>query len=303
MKIICFGSINMDLVYTVPHIAVGGETISCTSRKVYWGGKGLNQAVATAKSFDQVYLAGFINRTEEQVLNYMQENHIHTEYIRFSEQATGHAVIYVDASGQNSITIYGGSNQAFTAEYVKETLKDFEVGDIVLLQNEINGLRWVIEEAHRRGLSVALNPSPFEKSILDLPLDKVKYFLYNEIEAQQIAGHALCEDMIDILAKKYPNAVHVLTLGKHGVVCRCGGKIYRHGIYDVPVVDTTAAGDTFTGYFIAAISKGDSIEHALELASKASSIAVSRSGATASIPSEEEVSSFSAGLVNEELGK
>lgn len=297
MKMICFGSINMDIVYSVPHIAVGGETILSTSRAVYWGGKGLNQSVALAKSFDGVYMAGFINKTEESVLAYMKENHIDTRYIRFSENATGHAVIYVDACGQNSITVYSGSNHDFTEDYVRETLRDFSAGDVVLLQNEICGLQWVIEQAYEKGMQVAINPSPFAESILKLPLEKVTYFLYNEIEAAQIAQQDLYDGTINLLAQRYPNAVHVLTLGKGGVVCKSGRMVYRHGIYNVPVVDTTAAGDTFTGYFLAAAANGQPLPRALELASKASSIAVSRKGATVSIPSQDEVAAFSASLI------
>lgn len=298
MRIICFGSINMDLVYEVPHIAVGGETILSTSRNVFWGGKGLNQAVAVAKSSDQVYMAGIVNRNEEHVLQYMEKNDIHTDYIRFSDTPTGHAVIYVDRTGQNSITVFGGSNQEFTEEYIRATLKNFEAGDIVLLQNETNGLSWIIEQAYAKGIHVALNPSPFNETILKLPLEKVRYFLYNEIEAEQIAGQSLCDGMIDILAEKYPQAVHVLTLGKKGVICKSNGKTYRHGIYDVPVVDTTAAGDTFTGFFLSSLSKDEDVAKALEVASKASSIAVSRNGATASIPNEQEVAAFTAKLIN-----
>ncbi|MEG2843486.1 MAG: PfkB family carbohydrate kinase, partial [Ruthenibacterium sp.] len=174
MKIIWFGSINMDLVYAVPHIAVGGETVMSLSRNVYWGGKGLNQAVALAKSFDGVYMAGFVNENEASVLQYMQENNIDTKYVKFSEKATGHAVIYVDQKGQNSITVYSGSNHDFTQDYVTQVLQDFEKGDIVLLQNEINNLEWVIDAAYAKGMEVALNPSPFDERILRLPLEKIK---------------------------------------------------------------------------------------------------------------------------------
>ena len=298
MKIVCFGSINMDIVYAVPHIAVAGETIVSTARAFHWGGKGLNQAVALAKSFPEVYMAGFINKNEESVLDYMRGHNINTKYVRLSEHSTGHAVIYVDKNGQNSITVFSGSNHDFTLDYVKETLNDFEKGDMVLLQNETNGIEWVINEAHDRGMIVAINPSPFDASILNLPLGKVGYFLYNEIEAEQISGKPMCESMIHILSDKYPNAVHVLTLGKDGVMCKKGTEVYTHGIYDVKVVDTTAAGDTFTGYFLAGVLNGAGIAQALELASKASSIAVSRSGATDSIPSESEVNQFVARLIS-----
>ena len=295
MKIICFGSINMDLVYGVDHIPVEGETILSNHRNMYWGGKGLNQAVALAKSFEQVYLAGYINKNEKDVIDYMKQNNINTEFIAFSDNPTGHAIIHVDKQGQNSITVFGGSNHDFTKDRVKEILDCFGSGDIVLIQNETNGLKWIIDYAYEKGMDVAINPSPFHMALNKLPLNKVKYFLYNEIEAMQIAEEKEFTDEIGMLTKltdKYKNATHVLTLGSKGVVCAHDGSIYRNGAYKVVAVDTTAAGDTFTGYFLSQIAQGKGVPQALEIGSKAAAIAVSRAGATTSIPSTEEVASF-----------
>lgn len=242
-------------------------------------------------------MAGYVNQADKDVLDFMRENNLHTEFVRFSAEPTGHAMIQVDAGGQNCITVFSGSNYSFTENHILESLSQFSPGDIVLLQNESNHLGFIIEQAHRMHMKVAFNPSPFEAEILRLPLDQVDYFLLNEIEGEQISGSHDQTKMLSQLSEKYPSAVHVLTLGKQGVVCKSGDAVHRHGIYNVPVVDTTAAGDTFTGYFLSGVAHGKEIPEALMLASKASSIAVPRKGATASIPCEAEVLAFSAALL------
>ena len=223
--------------------------------------------------------------------DFLRENNVHSDYVAFSEKPTGHAIICVDKNGQNSITVFGGANQALTPAYVRETLANFEAGDIVLVQNETNQLETILREAHARGLRVAMNPSPFQKELLALPLELVDYFLINEIEGCQLTGEAQPEKIIAAAGKKFPAAL-VLTLGKAGAMYAAGGAVLQHGTYDVPVVDTTAAGDTFTGYFLSGLARGLGPAQALEQASKASSIAVSRKGATASIPKLEEVLAF-----------
>lgn len=292
MKILCIGSFNKDLVYGVDHIAVGGETILSQSLHKYWGGKGLNQAVALARSFDEVYMAGRINSEDESLRAFMAENNLHDDYLAYSEQPTGHAVIYVDKKGQNSITVFGGANQDLTDEYVNSTLAHFNAGDIVLVQNETNALDTILRTAHARGLRIAMNPSPFADTLLALPLEYVDIFLINEIEGKQITGEDRPCKILASMKKKFPKAQVVLTMGKEGAVYATPNDIYRHGIYNVPVVDTTAAGDTFTGYFLSGIARQLPPEMVLEQASKASSIAVSRAGATVSIPYLAEVEAF-----------
>lgn len=292
MKILCVGSFNRDMVYDVDHIAASGETVLSHSRNIYWGGKGLNQAVALARSFDSVYMAGMVNTQEEEIRAFLRENRVHDDYIAFSEVPTGHAIICVDKKGQNSITVFGGANQALTREYVKETLAHFEAGDIVLIQNETNQLETIIRCAHTLGLQIAMNPSPFEASLLELPMELIDYFLINEIEGFQLTGCRRPEEIVTAVLERFPKAALVLTLGKNGAIFAKRGVMLHHGTYDVPVVDTTAAGDTFTGYFMAGLARGLAPSQALEQASKASSIAVSRKGATASIPTLKEVLAF-----------
>lgn len=292
MKILCIGSINQDIVYNVEHIAAGGETVPSRSRNVYWGGKGLNQAVALARSFDEVYFAGMVNQSECAIREFCRDNHLKPDYMEYSEMPTGHAVIYVDRNGQNSITVFGGANQALTEAYIEETLNHFEKGDIVLIQNETNQLETIIRCAHERQLTIAMNPSPFEEKLLELPLEMVDIFILNEIEGAQLTGCREPDAIIQTALAKFSDAAFVLTLGEQGSIYADREKLLRQGTYRMPVVDTTAAGDTFTGYFLSGIASGRSEKEAMELAAKASAIAISRQGAVVSIPKLDEVLAF-----------
>ncbi len=265
-------------------------------RAVFPGGKGLNQSVALANAVNgygvQVYHAGGIGRSDGVFLKkLLSEACVDVRFIAEYDIPTGHAVIQVDSSGQNCIVLYGGANLIQDNAYIDSVLSYFNTGDYLLLQNEISADKYLIEKAHSKGMTVFLNPSPFNGNIRLLPLNFVDCFLVNEIEAAALCGEKSnsSDEMIKALGRKFPKAKFVLTLGKSGVVYKDGGEIYKHGIYDVPVVDTTAAGDTFSGFFIGCLARGISIKDSLLFASKASSIAVSRKGAAPSIPDFKEV--------------
>lgn len=176
-----------------------------------------------------------------------------------------------------------------TREFVDEVLGEFEKGDIILLQNEINELDYIIDKAYEKGMMIILNPSPYDSALDACDLSRVSLFLVNEIEGFQITGEKEPEKILEKIKTLYPHAKIVLTLGGDGSVYQDETGIYHQGIFKVKAVDTTAAGDTFTGYFISSILDGMPVQEGLELAAKASAIAVSRPGATASIPLREEV--------------
>ncbi len=289
MKILNIGSLNYDYVYTVHHIVNPGETILTTKMETFCGGKGLNQSVALARAGEKVFHAGMIGIEGELLLNTCKENNIDITYIKPLNEKCGHTIIQVDENGQNCILLYGGSNRSLTEEYVDSVLKCFEKGDWILLQNEVNLLSYIIDKAYEIGIKIALNPSPFNSALNECDLSKVSLFLLNEIEGEQITGKSKTNEILDTMIAKFKEAQIVLTLGSQGVIYRDKTLECSHDIYRVPVVDTTAAGDTFTGYFIYAILHKLSISDALELSSKASAIAVSRPGATASIPYMSEV--------------
>ena len=286
MRILSLGSLNIDHVYTVDHIVRPGETISCKKMQDFCGGKGMNQSIALARAGAQVFHAGKIGTDGDMLVSCLKEAGIDTGNTYVEEGIpTGHAIIQVDSNGQNSIVINPGSNGAITTEFIDEVIGRFSEGDLLLLQNEISNLDYAIQKGHENSMRVALNPSPIDKTLANSPmLPYVDFFILNEIEGFEITGEKEGEAICEALLKKYPDSNVLLTLGKNGCVYHDGKSFYKHGIYDVPVVDTTAAGDTFTGYFLACIAEGMDIDATLALASKASSLAVSRAGASDSIP-------------------
>lgn len=292
MKILNFGSLNLDYVYQVEHILIPGETLSSSDRTIFCGGKGLNQSIALAKAGITVYHAGMVGEGGEILLETCRENGVDTRFVRKIDGPCGHTVIQVDKDAQNCILLFGGANRSITREFVDEVLAFFEKGDVILLQNEINELGYIIDKAGEKGMMIILNPSPYDNALDRCNLSKVSLFLVNEIEGYQITGEKEPEAILAKVRSIYPKTKIVLTLGSEGAVYQDENQIYRQGIYKVKAIDTTAAGDTFTGYFIASILENMSVEEGLKLAAKASAIAVSRPGATASIPLREEVQAF-----------
>lgn len=290
MKILVIGSINKDYIYSVDHIVNPGETISCLDSWNNWGGKGFNQAVAASKCGAETYFACNIHSSDKNEVNDLLSSYgISNSYVQVGDIATGQAIIQVDRRGQNSIIVYPGANKKITNNYIDQTLADFSKGDVLLLQNEINNLSYIMQKASEKGMNIVFNPSPFEKYLLELPLNLIDIFILNEIECNEFTHETDFSKMQNKIVNMYPNAKFVITLGKQGVIYRDKDIYLTHGIYDVPVVDTTAAGDTFTGFFIGEFYKTKDPKEALRIASIASSLTVSRKGAAISIPNITEV--------------
>lgn len=289
MKVLNYGSLNVDYTYSVPHIIVGGETMASYGLHEYCGGKGLNQSIALAKAGLDVWHAGIIGNDGDMLLEACREAGVHTDFIRKMDVRGGHTVIQVDANGQNSIILYGGTNEMQTEEYADEVLSHFDEGDYLVLQNEINLLDYIIDKAYEKGMKIILNPSPYNDRLKSCDLGKVSLFLVNEIEAAQITGNSDAAHALDALHETYPDAAFVLTLGSDGAWYYDGKQKVFQDIFQVKAVDTTAAGDTFTGFFVRRLVEGADIQTALRTAAKASSIAVTRVGAVPSIPTMEEV--------------
>lgn len=289
MKILNFGSLNLDLVYQMPHFIRAGETLSSTAFNKNVGGKGLNQSVALAKAGAEIYHAGMIGEDGEMLRAFLADNGVDTRFVRTIDQPSGHAVIQVEPAGNNCIFLYGGANQCITEAFIQEALEPFGEGDFLVLQNEINLIDKIIEAAYAKGMQVVLNPSPIADNLKDLPLEKISWFILNEIEGGELSGETDPDKILDKLTQLYPHAQIVLTLGGDGSVYCGKGQRIRQQVYKVQAVDTTAAGDTFTGFFFAAVADGVEPAEALKRASKASSISVTRPGAAASIPTLKEV--------------
>ncbi len=289
MKVLTIGSMNIDYVYSVDHIVQPGETQTTGGMNVFLGGKGINQSMAVAKAGADVYHCGFIGSDGEMFLDACREYGVNSDYIRKIDEKTGHTIIQVDKNAQNCILLYGGANQCLTEEFIDEVIGKFEKGDILLLQNEVNLLPYIINKAYEKGLTIALNPSPFNDSLAECDMSKIGIFLLNEVEGEQMTGEKAPDAILDKLQSLYPDAQIVLTLGKEGAVYAYGNERCSQPIFKVQAVDTTAAGDTFTGYFLAGLIDGMAIPDVLKMSAKASSIAVTRNGAVQSIPFRKEV--------------
>lgn len=289
MKVLNFGSLNMDMVYQMEHFIRKGETFAASRLDKFPGGKGLNQSIALAKAGACTYHAGNIGADGTLLTQTLQSAGVDTRYVRMGEEVTGHAVIQVDRTGENSIILYAGANGTVTTEQIDEVLAGFSAGDYLVLQNEINRLGEIMEKAYAAGLKIVLNPSPMNEVIQALPLEKVSVFMLNEIEGAELSGEKEPEKILAALTDQYPEAEIVLTLGGKGSVYAKGTQRIKQGIYKVQAVDTTAAGDTFTGYFISTLMQTKEPARALDIAARASAIAVSRKGAAPSIPDRAEV--------------
>lgn len=290
MKILNYGSASLDLVFAVDHISLPGETISSSGREIFPGGKGLNQSIALARAGADVYFAGIIGYDGDILQEALKASGVHTEYLRVSSDVpTGNALIQVDVQGQNSIVLFAGTNHTHTPETIDAALSHFDRGDILLLQNEINNVDTVIEKAYEKGLTIALNPSPFNEKLNACDLNKIGIFLLNEVEGEQLTGEHEEENILRELGRRFPHARIVLTLGEKGVMYQDQTETLSQPAFKVKAIDTTAAGDTFTGFFLAALVREYATADALRIASKASALSVCRKGASSSIPSWDEV--------------
>ena len=289
MRVLNIGSLNIDYVYSVDHIILPGETEATGSRNTFLGGKGMNQSCALAKAGVEVYHGGLIGEDGKMFLDACKEYGVNDQFIKIVDGPSGHTVIQIDKNAQNSILLYGGANQKLTTEYVDEVLSHFGSDDILLLQNEVNLLPYIVDKAYEKGMQIALNPSPFNEKLDAVDMGKISIFLLNEVEGFQVTGLTEPDAIIGKLLEMYPHAKIVLTLGKDGAVYADKDQKHFQPIFKVQAVDTTAAGDTFTGYFLAGLCEGLPIPQVLKMSAKASSIAVSRPGAVPSIPWRAEV--------------
>jgi ribokinase len=290
MKIINFGSINIDYVYDVNHIVRAGETTESTHFSRFAGGKGLNQSVAIAKAGASVFHAGMIGNEGVFLKQFLEAQKVDTTFVKIlDDQASGHAIIQVDETGQNSIILFGGANWKFDKKYIDEVLNQFDEGDILILQNEINAIPHVLEKAKSRGLKVFFNPAPMNREVLNYPLGCVDCFIVNEIEGSELTGETEPERIISAIVNRYPEASVILTLGENGSMYADSQRILKVAAEKVDVVDTTAAGDTFIGYFISEFVKRSDIDVCLKTATKAAAWCVTRRGAADSIPKRSEL--------------
>ena len=289
MKILNFGSLNIDYTYQVDHFVRPGETEASFSRMTACGGKGLNQSIALAKSGSHVFHAGAVGKTDGGILlDALKNAGVNTDYVlQLEDTPSGSAFIQVNPEGENCIVLDGGANQAITRAYADEVLSHFVNRDWLVLQNEISEIPYIIEKAHDIGMTIVMNPSPMNPSVWKMPLGYVDYFLLNEEEASLLSENA--KDPLQELQNRYPNSAIVVTYGAKGSVCVKDGIRTEQESYPVTAVDTVGAGDTYTGFLIGSLAEGVDLQTAMRFASKASAISVTRKGASTSIPELKEV--------------
>lgn len=291
MKVLNFGSVNIDFTYRVPHFVRPGETLSARSVTKNAGGKGFNQSVALSRAGLEVHHAGHIGEDGQFLLDLCRQYGVHTENLTSIGTPTGSAMIQVDDEGANCILLYGGANREMEPGFIREVLSRFGKGDWIVLQNEINCMNEILSLSHEAGLKIAINPAPMNEDISPEALALADWIILNETEAMELTGAEEPFAQLMALQERFPVSSFLLTLGVRGAICQTEGRIYTCGACKVEAVDTTAAGDTFAGFFLAEMMDGKTPDQALETATRASALAVMKQGAAKSVPSMEEVRS------------
>ncbi len=290
MQMVVFGSLNIDKTYSLEEFVRPGQTIAAKKMEQFCGGKGFNQAIALRRAGNAVHFAGAVGQDGGMLLDALDRNGIDRRHVKITGGATGHAIIQLDRNGGNCIIILAGANGEITEAGADATLANFGAGDLIVLQNEISCVPYIIRRAHEKGMIVAFNPSPYDDRIARCDLSCVDYLLVNEEEGAAMSGETEPDVMLDVLQRRYPGLSIVLTLGGDGSVYQDRrGARFTCGVHRVQAVDTTAAGDTFTGFFLSELLHHGDAEKALHIASVAAGIAVSRKGAEPSIPTMAEV--------------
>jgi len=297
MTIYNVGSINLDHLYQLDHFVRPGETMASDSYQCLLGGKGANQSVALAKAGAQVKHVGAIHHNDQAIIKQLESLGVDTGLIKQLDVPTGHAIIQLTKEAENSIILYQGANHALTEEQVDEVLSQAVAGDWVLLQNETNLIEYTMRKAQEHNIKVAFNPAPMDVNLTKKVLNLVDLLIVNEVEAMDLIGAADIDSAIEGFPKAYPTLAVLMTLGKAGVCYfdgneNNGDKKISVKAFSVDAIDTTGAGDTFIGFCLSSIMKGEDITQSIIRACAASAICVTRLGAASSIPTEKEVAAF-----------
>ena len=284
-----YGSCSIDHVYQVPHFVAPGETLSASSYEIFPGGKGLNQSIAAAKAGARVSHIGAIGEDGQHLKALLEAESVETNHLAIESKASGHAIIQINGAGENAIVIFGGTNLGEHQTLLEQGLENGSREDWLLIQNETSCNLEAIEIAKSRGMQIAFNMAPMNERALALPLSEIDLFIVNETEGSALTGEADAERILDSVASKYPDAQVALTLGDHGAWYQSSSARSFALAAKATVLDTTGAGDTFTGFFLAGLLAMDAPVDALHRACLAAAISVERPGAATSIPGLQEV--------------
>ena len=289
VKIINFGSLNVDHVYQVNHLVSPGETEASLHYSRYAGGKGCNQSIAISRAGVRVTHAGMVGRDGVWLRDLLKTNMVDTHLIDVIDEPSGHAIVQVDAQGDNSIILYQGANAKIDSNLINSVIQLLNADDILVLQNEINDISSIIKKASSKRVRIFFNPAPMTSEVAAYPLAHVNHIFLNKIEGQQLTGESDEAVILNKMANWFPAATIVLTLGDKGVAARCQDEYAFQAAYNVNCIDSTAAGDTFIGYYTAEYARGSNLATRLKIATVAASICVSTQGSADSIPVYQDV--------------
>lgn len=285
--ILNFGSINVDYVYQLAHIPQAGETVQALSHSLYLGGKGVNQSIAVARAGGRVKHIGCVGPDGDWALQQIVQFDVDTDAIAKTDAPTGHAIILLDRDGENRIVIEGGANLQFTETQIDKALASVPPeGNWILLQNETNLAGYVVSQAKKSGFKVAYSAAPFVAETTIELLDQIDLLAVNAGEAEQLAN------TLGIQADEIPVPLVLITRGAAGATLKSEDGLTQQGSYSVEVVDTTGAGDTFLGSFLAYFAGGAPVAESMDYAAAASALQVTRHGAAPAIPLRSEVEQF-----------
>ena len=296
MKVLCFGSANLDHVYKVDHFTVPGETQGCLEYDIKCGGKGVNQAIAMALAANDTYFAGIIGSDGGLLKDALVDKGVHIDYMKISNKPTGHAIIEVDQSGQNHILLYGGTNKEIDFEYIDEVLSHFSKGDIVVLQNEINNVPYIIERCYEKEMKSFFNAAPYDIAVKNYPIEKVTWLVVNETEGAALSNEEDYEKIIQTLKQKYPHTHILFTMGKEGSRAYYKNLRVEQPGFTVKAIETTGAGDTFCGCSINGVLKygldnldEEKLKEILTYANAGAALITMKKGAIRSMPEPQNI--------------
>ena len=280
MTIWNLGSINLDLIYGVDQLPGRGETVSAETKSEFLGGKGTNMSVAAARAAAHVCHIGAVGPDGRWAVDRLLEYGVDTRHIAQIDTPTGHAIVAVETSGENQIIIFSGANRAIPAETVRSALAEAQTGDLLVLQNETNAQAETAKLGQEMGLTVCYAAAPFDAGAVERVLPYLDFLILNEVEAQQLEA-ALGAPVSSLSVKDI-----IVTKGAEGAewISTKTGSNQVFPARKVKPVDTTGAGDTFTGYVLAGMDRGMPMAQSISQAILAASIMVTRHGTADVIP-------------------
>lgn len=293
-RIVCIGCVTLDRSYVVPCVVSLGNALLCQEYHESWGGKGLNQLIASQRAGAQsVFYSKVGQKDYVSLVSFLSEYGICADSIRSVDGFTNHGVIQVDPQGRTAIIGVANPEMNYSQEELNGIIQNLQKSDVLILQNEIDQIPYVIKKIKEKGCTIVLNPSPLSANVSSWPFADIDYLILNKQEGQYITGCYETGEIIDFLSTKYPDLHILLTLGDSGSIYRFKDECFFQPPYNVKTIDTICAGDSFTGFFMASLIAGRKVKDALDIAAKAAAIVVSRRGAADTIPTLEEIENYS----------